>query len=178
MNAEPVTVYLGLGSNMGDRRRNLEQALDFISQRLKLTEQSSIYDTTPQENPDQPRFLNMVARVETLLEPDQLMALLKGIESKMGRPASHQPNSPRPIDIDILFYGDRVWQAPALTIPHPKIAGRAFVLVPLDEIAPRLVHPVTRKTVRQMLKDVNKGVQGVFKFEEEKPPEADNKCTS
>ena len=163
MNAETVPVYLGLGSNMGDRRRNLKQALDFLSQRLEVAEQSSIYDTAPQENPDQPRFLNMVVRVATTLEPDRLLALLKGIEAKMGRVPS-QPNSPRPIDIDILFYGDRVWQIPALTIPHPKIAGRAFVLVPLNEIAPRLVHPVTKKKVRDMLKDINKGVQGVMKF--------------
>lgn len=163
-----VSVYLGLGSNIGDRRKYLEQALDFISQRMKIVEQSSIYDTAPMENPDQPRFLNMVVRVETSLQPDQLLPLLKGIESKMGRTPS-KPNSPRPIDIDILFYGDRTWDSPSLVIPHPKIAERGFVLVPLNEIAPRLVHPVTKKKVREMLKELNKGVQGILKFEEELP---------
>jgi len=166
MSNRPVEVYLGLGSNLGDRRKNLSQALDFISQRVKITRRSSIYDTTPQENPDQPRFLNMVVQVETSLQPDQLLALFKGIEAKMGR-VSSKPNSPRPIDIDVLLYGDRVWQSPALVIPHPKIAQRAFVLVPLNEIAPSLVHPITRKKIRDMLKEVNRGVQGVFKFEEE-----------
>jgi 2-amino-4-hydroxy-6-hydroxymethyldihydropteridine diphosphokinase len=166
--SELVSVYLSLGSNIGDRRKYLSQALDFISQRMKVVEQSSIYDTAPMENPDQARFLNMVARVETSLLPDQLLPLLKGIESKMGRTPS-KPNSPRPIDIDILFYGDRTWNSPSLVIPHPKIAERGFVLVPLNEIAPRLVHPVIRKKVREMLKELNKGEQGVLKFEEEHP---------
>lgn len=142
---------------------------------MRLAEKSSIYDTAPQENPDQPRFLNMVVHAHTFLEPDQLLALLKGIEAKMGR-VSAKPNMPRPIDIDILFYGNRVWNSPALTIPHPKLTQRAFVLVPLKEIAPDLVHPVTRKKAREMLKDMDKGVQGVFKFEE--PPEEDKGAES
>ena len=168
MTNEPVSVYLGLGSNLGDRQKNLALALDYISQRMRISKKSSIYDTAPVENPDQPRFLNMVVEVETSLQPDKLLQLLKGIEAKMGRVPA-KPNSPRPIDIDILFFGDSIWNSPALVIPHPKIPQRAFVLVPLNEIAPILAHPVTKKKVREMLKEINKGVQDVLKFEGEGP---------
>ncbi len=168
MSTAPASVYLCLGSNLGDRRQHLEQALGFLAQRLRLAECSSLYDTEPQENPRQPRFLNQVVRATTFLTPPDLLALCKGIEHKMGRvPAA--PNSPRPIDIDILFYGQEVVETPALTVPHPKIAQRAFVLVPLNEIAPDLVHPVSKKKVRQMLGELKRGVQGVMKFVE---PEA------
>jgi 2-amino-4-hydroxy-6-hydroxymethyldihydropteridine diphosphokinase len=124
---------------------------------------SSVYDTTPEDNPDQSRFLNMIAHVYTTLEPQGLLALLKGIESKLGRVPS-KPYSPRPMDIDILFYGKEVVNSPTLTIPHTRIPERAFVLVPLNEIAPELVHPVSGKTVKQMLAELKRGVQGVFKF--------------
>lgn len=167
MKNEPVSVYLGLGSNIGDRHKNLQRALEILRQRMKILEQSSIYDTEPMGNPHQPRFLNMVVQLETYLEPDKLLALLKGIETKMGRVIPSQPGSPRPIDLDILLYGERIWNSPALTIPHPELAARAFVLVPLNEIAPGRVHPVTKKTVRKMLKELNSGVQGILKFQED-----------
>jgi len=165
MNVETVTVYLGLGSNMGDRRENLERALEYLSQRLRLTEKSSMYDTEPMENESQPRFLNMVCQAKTMLKPEDLLTLAKGIERKMGRQPG-RPNSPRPIDIDILFYGDRVINTPELKIPHPRMNYRAFVLVPLAEIAPTLVHPVTKKTVKEMLREIKKGVQDMLKLEE------------
>jgi 2-amino-4-hydroxy-6-hydroxymethyldihydropteridine diphosphokinase len=165
MTSEPISVYLCLGSNVGDRKKNLDRALGFLSERLKLDKVSSIYDTTPEDNPDQPRFLNMAAHVHTTLEPQTLLSLLKGIESKIGRtPAARY--SPRPMDIDILFYGKEVVDTPSLTIPHPRIPERAFVLVPLNEIAPELKHPVNGKTVKQMLAELKHGVQGVFKFVE------------
>ncbi len=158
-----AVVYLGLGSNLGDRQDNLKKALDFLSQRLRLEKVSSIYDTEPLENPNQPRFLNLVCRVVTGLEPKYLLTLLKGIEAKLGRlPLTN--NLPRPIDIDILFYGDQSVKTPDLIIPHPKLTERMFVLVPLAEIAPDLVHPVKRKTVTELMNAVD-GVQSVVKWE-------------
>ena len=165
MNVELVTAYLGLGSNMGDRRANLEKALEYLSQRLRVTGKSSIYDTEPVGNREQPRFLNMVCQVKTMLKPQDLLVLAKAIERKQGR-VPGRPNSPRPIDIDLLFYGEEVVKTPELTVPHPRLTERAFVLVPLAEIAPALIHPVEKKTVTQLLKDVKHGIQGVMKLEE------------
>ena len=164
MNAELITVHLGLGSNLGDRKANLDQALGYLSHRLRVAKVSSVYDTEPVGNPNQPRFLNMVCQVETMIGPEALLILLKGVEQKIGR-LPGKPNSPRPIDIDILFYGNRVINTPALVIPHPKLTERAFVLVPLAEIAPTLVHPVNKKNIEQLLGELKKGVQGVLKLE-------------
>jgi len=160
---EGVTAYLGLGSNMGDRQENLERALDFLSQRLRLQKVSSIYDTEPVGNVNQPRFLNMVCQVYTSLTPTALLTVGKAIESKMGR-VSGKLNAPRPIDIDILFYGDQIVETPELVIPHLRLMERAFVLVPLAQIAPDLVHPVSNKTVKDLLKGLREK-QGVFKWE-------------
>ena len=163
MSEQPVTVYLCLGSNMGNRQANLDKALEFLSQRLQLKKVSSLYDTEPVGNTEQPRFLNMVCQVNTRLAPEELLTLAKGIELKLGR-VPGKSNMPRPIDIDILFYGDRVVKTKKLVIPHPRLTERAFVLVPLDEIAPDFVHPVNGKTVRELLQDVTEK-QGVLKWE-------------
>lgn len=158
-----TTVYLGLGSNMGNRHENLKQALDLLSQRLRVEKVSSVCDSEPEGNPDQPRFLNLVCRVSTELEPMSLLTLVKGIESKLGR-LPNTSNLPRPIDIDILFYGDRIIKSLKLSIPHPRLTERAFVLVPLAEIAPYLVHPASGKTIEKLKKELN-GIRGILKWE-------------
>ena len=163
MPAEQVTVYLGLGSNLGDRRRNLDKALDLLSRRVQVEKVSSVYDTEPVGNTEQPRFLNMVCQISTSLEPMALLTLLKGIESILGR-SPHTSSLPRSIDIDILFYGDRVVDTEKLVIPHPRLKERAFVLIPLAEIAPGFKHPTDGRTVQELKKGVTE-VQGVFKWE-------------
>lgn len=159
---EPVTVYLGLGSNMGDRQKNLDTALELLAQRMKLGKISSIYDTEPVGVPPQPRFLNLVCQAFTRLEPVALLKLAKGIETRLGR--SGRSDAPRPIDIDILLYGDEVINTPELVIPHPRLAERPFVLIPLAEIAPDLTHPVLKKPIRELLQNITEK-QGALKFE-------------
>lgn len=160
--SEAVPVYLSLGSNLGERHRNLDRALEFLSQRLRMGRVSSIYDTEPVGDSSQPRYLNLVCQAFTRLDPPGLLALVKGIEHKLGR--TGKSGAPRIIDIDILMYGDQIIETPELTIPHPKMTQRAFVLVPLDEIAPDLVHPPSGKKVKQLVKDVTEK-QGVLKLE-------------
>ncbi|MFO8010205.1 MAG: 2-amino-4-hydroxy-6-hydroxymethyldihydropteridine diphosphokinase [Dehalococcoidia bacterium] len=147
-------VYLGLGSNMGERELNLEDALEALSQRMKITDLSSIYETEPAGYADQPWFLNMVCRADTVLNPFELLDFAKSIESGMGRKPGF-PNGPRPIDIDILFFEDRVIDGDELVVPHPRLAERAFVLVPLAEIAPSLVHVRLNRKVRDLLRELN-----------------------
>jgi 2-amino-4-hydroxy-6-hydroxymethyldihydropteridine diphosphokinase len=146
--------YLGLGSNMGDREANLAQAREILaSDRLIVKRASGIYETAPRDVLDQPDFLNQVVEIETDLFPRQLLDRAKQIERKMGRVVV-QLKGPRIIDIDILLYGNAVVSAPGLEIPHPAIPERRFVLEPLAELAPGLRHPVTKRTIRQMLRAV------------------------
>ena len=152
VNNQAVTIYLGLGSNLGDRQHFLSLATEFLGERMKIEMLSPVYDTAPVGNVNQPRFLNMVLRASTRLPAPTLLIMAKGIEAKLGRVPI---DSPRPIDIDILFFGDKVINTPPqLVVPHPRLIERAFVLVPLADIAPDLIHPVHKKTVKQLLEDV------------------------
>jgi 2-amino-4-hydroxy-6-hydroxymethyldihydropteridine diphosphokinase len=163
--AEPVVVYLGLGSNLGNRQENLDRALDFLSQRMQVKKVSSVYETEPMGGVNQPRFLNLVCQIHTRVAPMGLLTLAKGIELKMGRGLG-RANAPRPIDIDILLYGNQVIRTPELIVPHPGLPDRAFVLIPLAEIAPDLVHPQIGKSISQLSQEV-KGRQGVVKWQGE-----------
>jgi 2-amino-4-hydroxy-6-hydroxymethyldihydropteridine diphosphokinase len=147
------TVYLGLGSNVGDREANLREALKRLeAEGIRVVRRSSLYETEPLDLRDQPWFLNAVVEVETDLFPRQLLACIQKIERQMGR-RRLTPKGPRNIDIDILFYGRSVIDTPELETPHPSIAQRRFVLEPLAELAPDLRHPLTGKTAREMLAD-------------------------
>ncbi len=161
-----VTVYLGLGSNLEDRQGNLARAIELLSQQVKMEQVSSLYETEPVGYSEQPQFLNAVCRASTSLTPRELLTLAKEIETRLGRLPSF-PNAPRPIDVDILLYGDQVSESPELTIPHPRLTQRAFVLVPLAEIAPSVVHPENGKTALELLADAA-GLEGVRRWGERK----------
>ena len=155
-----TTVYLGLGSNVGVRENNLRQALKFLTGHGDAVQQvSPVYETDPVGYADQPAFLNCVCLLETDLKPDDLLSTVKGIEGLVGRTPTFQ-NGPREIDIDILLYGDVMMDTETLIIPHARIEERAFVLVPLADIAPDVMHPVSGNTVTEMLASVD-GKDGV-----------------
>ena len=159
-----MQVYLGLGSNLGDRQATMEKALKLLGERLQIELVSSIYETEPVGYAEQPMFLNAVCCGQTELGPLQLLSLVKGIEASLGRVSSF-PNAPRTIDLDIIFYGDMTMQTPELTIPHPRLEERAFVLIPLLEIAPDLRHPVSGESIKDLVARVQ-GLEGVKKIGE------------
>ncbi len=136
-----ATFYLGLGTNLGDRRANLKSAIAALAPSANPLRASSIYETEPWGYLDQPAFLNQVLEAETPLPPAGLLAALKRLEASLGRQATFR-YGPRLIDLDILLYDRLVLNQPDLVIPHPQLAQRAFILVPLAELAPDLVHPV------------------------------------
>lgn len=145
------TVYLSLGSNIGDRQSNLQTAIERLAgPRLRILRTSPIYETEPVDYAGQRWFLNQVAEAETELFPMQLLSRIGQIERELGRVRT-LPKGPRTIDIDILLYGRLVVHSAMLEIPHPRMAQRRFVLAPLADLAPDLRHPVTRLTVREML---------------------------
>jgi 2-amino-4-hydroxy-6-hydroxymethyldihydropteridine diphosphokinase len=144
-------IYLSLGSNVGDREGNLRRAVERLAARdVRVLRTSRIYETEPVDYRDQAWFLNQVVEAETALFPMQLLTRIGRVERELGRVRTVR-NGPRTIDIDILFYAAAIVNTARLEIPHPRMAERLFVLAPLAELAPDLRHPVTHRSVRQML---------------------------
>jgi 2-amino-4-hydroxy-6-hydroxymethyldihydropteridine diphosphokinase len=144
-------IYLSLGSNVGDRMRNLNAAIDQLrSPNLRTLRTSPVYETEPVEYTAQRWFLNLVLEAETGMFPLQLLARIHKIERALGRVRT-VPKGPRTIDIDILFYGSTVMRSATLEIPHPRLHERRFVLAPLADLAPQLRHPVLHRTTRELL---------------------------
>jgi 2-amino-4-hydroxy-6-hydroxymethyldihydropteridine diphosphokinase len=144
-------IYLSLGSNLGDRAANLERAIEALpAAGVRVLRQSLLYETEPVDLREQPWFLNCVVEAETSLSPRDLLAVLQGIERQMGS-SKLIARGPRIVDLDVLFYGGEVIHTPEMEIPHPRMAERRFVLVPLAEIAPALRHPVLQATIAELL---------------------------
>jgi len=145
-----IKAYLSAGSNLGDRNANLDYALKELENAGTVLRTSSRFETEPVGYRDQPWFLNMAIELETRLTPSGLLRICLGIEDSRGRARSF-PNAPRTLDLDILFYGDAVVREDSLIIPHPRLGERKFVLEPLAQIAPDLIHPVSKQSIRSLL---------------------------
>lgn len=156
-------VYLALGSNLGDRPANLRAAIAALAPQVRALAESRIYETPPWGYEDQPAFLNMVVQAETDLPPRELLAHLKHIELRLGRAPTFR-YGPRRIDMDILFYDDLILDEQGLALPHPRLHERAFVLVPLADVAAQFVHPVLRQTVHELLS--TQDTSGIKNYEE------------
>lgn len=146
--------YIGLGSNLGDRLANLSAAITAMEPEVHPVECSSVYETPPWGYIDQPNFLNQVVKAETELSPADLLSYLKRIEQDLGRQATFL-YGPRMIDLDIIFFDDEIINSPPITIPHPRMESRGFVLQPLADLAPELKHPVLDISVQDLLDQVD-----------------------
>lgn len=155
------TIYLGLGTNLGDRTANLQAAIAGLAEKLVMTAVSSLYQTPPWGLTDQPDFLNLCLAAQTDLTPEELLTFVKNLEVALGRQPAERWG-PRLIDIDILFYANQLVETETMTIPHPRLAERAFVLRPLADIAPDFVHPVLGETIVALAAKV--GDEGIRPF--------------
>ena len=167
-----VTAYVALGSNLGDRNDHLERALRELQEHpdVFVEQVSSYYETAPVGGPPgQGDYLNAVAELATELEPLELLGVLLEVEQKLGR-VRREPHGPRTIDLDLLLFGDRIIQEPALTVPHPRLHERLFVLEPLAEIAPRAVHPVLGRTAVELLDEVKGNLRQAIQTEPDRSP--------
>jgi 2-amino-4-hydroxy-6-hydroxymethyldihydropteridine diphosphokinase len=154
MATEPTaTIFLALGSNLGDRRANLGAAVERLREQVAIEALSSLYETEPAYVEDQPRFLNAALRGRTTLDPQELLASVKQIERELGRVAG-QRYGPRVVDIDLLLYDGLTLDTPDLTLPHPRMAERPFVLAPMAELAPALVPPRWHTTIEALARSV------------------------
>ena len=149
---QPIRTYISAGSNIGNKDKNLEYALEKLEVAGSVVQTSPIFETEPVGYDDQPWFLNMVVSMDTRLSARELLRCCMQIETSRGRIRSFT-NAPRTLDLDILFYGDLVVEDPDLLIPHPRLTERRFVLVPLVRIAPDLVHPIAKKSIRKLLEE-------------------------
>ncbi|HKI55195.1 MAG TPA: 2-amino-4-hydroxy-6-hydroxymethyldihydropteridine diphosphokinase [Anaerolineales bacterium] len=149
MNMDHI-VYLSLGTNLGNRAANLKEAISSLPPQMNVKARSKVYETPPWGYTDQDNFLNQVVKAATYLEPEKLLKHIKRLEVAMGRKASFR-YGPRLIDIDILFYDDVVLETSSLTIPHPDLHERGFVLLPMMDIAPDFVHPLKKKSIRELV---------------------------
>lgn len=149
-------VYIGLGSNIGNRKKNLEIALKEIAKISVIKNQSKIHETEPVEYKNQNKFLNIAIEIDTKLSPHELLKKLQEIEQKMGRTKDVE-KGPRVIDLDILLYNNEIINKPTLKIPHPSMHQRSFVLDPLSEIAPQIKHPALNKTINELRKNRKTG---------------------
>lgn len=152
-----MRAFIGLGSNLGDRRKNIERAIEELkfSRMVEVIKVSKIYETEPVGGPPQGKFLDAAAEIKTQLTPRTLLVLLKKVEQEVGRTPSEIRWGPREIDLDILLFGDLIVDEPDLKIPHPLLHQRSFILEPLCEIAPEVIHPVLKKSIAELFSEIN-----------------------